>query len=286
VSYDVRDKVVFITGGARGIGAEAARQLVAKGAKVALAGLEPEELAKRVAELGEANAISFELDVCDLEAQKAAAAATVERFGGIDVVIANAGIATATPLLDGDVDVFDAIVRVNLLGSHRTLAATLPHVTARSGYVLQIASLAAALHAPMMGAYSATKAAVEAMANSLRPEIAGSGTKVGVAYFGFIDTNMVRKGFSTPAGQGFAKKMGPMGPNHSIPVERAGEVIVRGIEKRARQIVAPRRVKALIMARTLIQPLSEKGAAARGFDDLAAQARAEKPVLTTEQPPH
>src|SRR5690349_8838577 len=203
-SYDVRGKTIYITGAARGIGAEAARQLVAKGAKVALVGLEPEILEQRANELGPQNAAWFEADVTDLEALKAAAAGTVERFGGIDVVIANAGIAAATPLIDGDPDTFDAIISVNLIGSHRTLLATLPHVTARSGYVLQVASLAAGLHAPMMGAYSATKAAVEAMANSLRPEIHGTGTKVGVAYFGFIDTNMVRRGFSTPAGKGFA----------------------------------------------------------------------------------
>ena len=284
-SYDVRDKVVFITGAARGIGAEAAKQLVARGAKVALVGLEPEELDRRVAELGEANAVRFEADVTDLAALQRAANGTVGRFGGIDVVIANAGIAAATPLVDGNPDIFDAIVQVNLIGSHRTLVATLPHVTARSGYVLQIASLAAGLHAPMMGAYSATKAGVEAMANALRPEIASTGTRVGVAYFGFIDTDMVRKGFDTPTGRGFAERMGPMGPNHSIPVAKAGRAIVRGIERRARQVVAPRQVKAFLFLRTLIQPLSEKGAAARGFDELAAQARQEEPALTPEQPP-
>lgn len=284
MNYPVAGKVVFITGGARGIGAEAARQLVAKGARVALVGLEPDALAERAAELGDDRAIWFEADVSDLDALRAAAQGTVERFGGIDVTVANAGIAAATPLLDGSPEVFDAIVRVNLSGSYRTLVATLPHVTARGGYVLQVASLAAALHAPMMGAYSATKAGVEAMANALRPEIAGTGAKVGVAYFGFIDTDMVRKGFDSPAGRGFAEKMGPMGPNHSIPVAKAGRAIVRGIERRARQVYAPRRVKALLLTRTLLQPLSEKGAAARGFDDLATLARTEEPALTTAQP--
>src|SRR3954469_680593 len=134
-SYDVRDKVVFITGGARGIGAEAARQLVGKGAKVALVGLEPELLEQRANELGAGNAAWFEADVTDLEALHAAADGTVERFGGIDVVIPNAGIGAATPLVNGEVDVFDAIVSVNLGGVYRTLQATLPHVTARSGYV-------------------------------------------------------------------------------------------------------------------------------------------------------
>jgi NAD(P)-dependent dehydrogenase (short-subunit alcohol dehydrogenase family) len=284
-SYELRDKVVFITGGARGIGAETAKQLVAKGAKVSLAGLEPELLEQRVAELGAANAMFTECDVTDLDAQRRAAEATVERFGGIDVAIANAGIAAATPLLDGDVDVFDTVIRVNLGGVYRTLQATLPHVTARSGYVLPIASLAAAAHAPMMGAYSASKAATEALCNSLRPEIAHTGTKVGCAYFGFIKTDMVTRGFAAPSGQRAAEKMGPVGPNHAIPVARAGRAIVRGIEGRRRQVYAPWWIKGVLAGRTVIQPLSERGAIRQGMGDVIEQARQEPATLTTEQPP-
>lgn len=283
-AYDVRDKVVFITGGARGIGAETARQLVAGGAKVSLVGLEPDELAQRVAELGQANAAFFECDVTDLEATQAAVDGTVERFGGIDVVVANAGIAAATPIMDGDVGIFDAIVSVNLGGVYRTLHATLPHVTARSGYIIPVASLAAAVHAPIMGAYCATKAGVEAMANSLRTEIAHTGTKVGCAYFGFIDTDMVRRGFDSEAAKVMADRMGAVGPNHPIPVSRAGKAIVRAIEKRARFAYAPRWVIAMILGRTIVQPLQEKQVARRGAAELVEQARAEDATLTTEQP--
>src|SRR3954454_18312081 len=283
-SYDVRDKVVFITGGARGIGAEAAKQLVGKGAKVALVGLEPDELERRVAELGAGNAMWFEADVTDLDALQAAADGTVERFGGIDVVIPNAGIAAATPIVDGDVAIFDSIVSVNLGGVYRTLHVTLPYVTARSGYVLPVASLAAAMHAPMMGAYSATKAGVEALCNSLRTEVAHTGTKVGCAYFGFIDTDMVRRGFETDSGRKFAEKMGAAGPNHAIPVSRAGRAIVRAIEKRARFAYAPRWIIGLLLGRTLIQPLQEKQAIRQGVDELIATSRTEPTVLTTDQP--
>ncbi|MDX6666403.1 MAG: hypothetical protein QOG68_2609 [Solirubrobacteraceae bacterium] len=283
-SYDLRDKVVFITGGARGIGAETAKQVVAKGAKVALVGLEPELLEQRVAELGSGNAAWFEADVTDLPALVTAADAAVERFGGIDVTIANAGIAAVTPLVDGDVDIFDTIVRVNLGGVYRTFQATLPHVTARSGYVLPVASLAAAVHAPMMGAYAATKAGVEALANCLRPEVAPSGTKVGCAYFGFINTDMVRKGFETESGRQAADRMGSVGPNHAVPVSKAGKAIVRAIERRARFAYAPRWVIGMLLTRTLIQPLQERQALKRGVNDLLDMARAEPPTLTTEQP--
>ena len=282
--YDVRDKVVFITGGARGIGAETAKQLVAKGAKVSLVGLEPDELSQRVAELGQANATFFECDVTDLEATRAAVDGTVERFGGIDVVVANAGIAAATPLMGGDPKIFDTIVSVNLGGVYRTLHATLPHVTARRGYILPVASLAAAMHAPIMGAYAATKAGVEAMSNSLRTEIAHTGTKVGCAYFGFIDTDMVRRGFDSESSKVMADRMGAFGPNRAIPVSRAGKVIVRAIEKRSRYAYAPRWVIGLLLGRTIIQPLQEQGVIRQGAADLVEQARAEESTLTTAQP--
>jgi len=282
--YAVRDKVVLITGGARGIGAEAARQLVARGAKVSLVGLEPELLEQRTQELGPGHAAWFEADVTDLEAQRRAAEATVERFGGIDVTVANAGIAAATPLLDGDVEAFDAIVAVNLGGVYRTLQATLPHVTARSGYVLPIASLAAAMHAPMMGAYSAAKAGVEALANALRPEVAHTGTKVGCAYFSFIRTDMVQRGFDSESGREAARRLGPLGPDHAVPVSRAGAAIVRGIERRSRVVTAPRIVGPMLLARALIQPLQERGAIRQGVDDVLEQARREPVTLTTEQP--
>ena len=284
MSAGVGGKVVFITGAARGIGAEAARQLVGRGAKVALVGLEPEELAARAAELGEGNAVWFEADVTDTAALRAAVDGTVERFGGIDVTVANAGIAAATPLATVDEQIFDAIVSVNLGGVFRTIQATLPHVTARSGYVLPVASLAAAAHAPAMGAYSATKAGVEALANCLRSEVAHTGTRVGCAYFGFIDTDMVRRGFEGESGHMIADRMGPVGPNHSIPVSRAGKAIVRGIEKRSRYVYAPRWVKAILMGRTVIQPLQEKGIQRQGVEDILARAREEPQELTTAQP--
>ncbi len=206
--YAVADKVVFITGAARGIGAEAARKLAKSGARVALVGLEPELLEKLAAELGSDRAVWFEADVTDLDALEAAAEGTVERFGGIDVTIANAGVAPLKATTMIDPELFDKTVAVNLGGVFRTLRATLPHVTERSGYLLPIASMAAAVHAPMMGTYSATKAGVEALANSLRTEIAHTGTKVGVAYFSFIDTDMVRRGFATASAQHAQERMG------------------------------------------------------------------------------
>ena len=122
--YDIAGKTAFITGAARGIGAESARRLHARGANIALVGLEPEELEKRAAELGD-RAAWFEADVTDLSALEAAVAGAVERFGGIDVVVANAGVANVGTIGGMAVADFERVIEVNLLGVWRTVRATL-----------------------------------------------------------------------------------------------------------------------------------------------------------------
>jgi NAD(P)-dependent dehydrogenase (short-subunit alcohol dehydrogenase family) len=255
--YEVGGKTVLITGPARGIGAEAARQLYAKGAHVSLVGLEPELLEQRADELGP-RAAWFEADVTDVDALGRAVDATVERFGGIDVVIANAGIAPIGTVRTIDPPDFERTIEINLLGVWRTVRTTLPHVIERRGYVLPIASVAAALHLPLMAHYAATKAGVEAFANSLRGEIAHTGTKVGVAYFSFIDTDMVRGSLETSPAK--IMRENTPGPVRSIAsVEDAGRAIVRAVEGRKRKAYAPRWVPIPLALRGILQPLLEKG---------------------------
>jgi NAD(P)-dependent dehydrogenase (short-subunit alcohol dehydrogenase family) len=254
--YDVSGKVVLITGAARGIGAEAARQLYAKGAQVSLVGIEPELLEQRAQELGP-RAAWFEADVTDTDALRRSVDATVERFGGIDVVIANAGIAPIGTVATIDPDAFERTIEINLLGVWRTVRATLPYVVERRGYVLPIASLAAAVHMPLMAHYAATKAGVEAFSNSLRGELAHTGAKVGVAYFSFIDTDMVRESLDeSPAKLLRENTPGPISGVASV--ESAGRAIVRAIERRARKAYAPRWVPIPLALRGMLQPLLEK----------------------------
>ena len=254
--YDITGKVVLITGAARGIGAEAARQLYGRGAQLSLVGLEPEELERRAAELGP-RAAWFEADVTDLEALGQAVEATVEHFGGIDVLIANAGVAPIGTVSTIDPGVFERTIEINLLGVWRTVRTALPHVVRRQGYVLPIASLAAALHLPLMAHYAATKAGVEAFSDALRSEIAHTGTKVGVAYFSFIDTDMVRVTFDDSAARQL-RESSP-GPFKAVtPLPAAGRAIVRGVERRTRQVYAPRWVPAVLAMRGFLQPFLEK----------------------------
>jgi NAD(P)-dependent dehydrogenase (short-subunit alcohol dehydrogenase family) len=263
-SYDVTGKVVFVTGAARGIGFEAARRLHARGASVALVGLEPEELEARARELGD-RAAAFHADVTDWEQLRAAVDGTVAGFGGIDVCIANAGVANVGTIGGMKVEDFERVIEVNLLGVWRTVRACLPHVVARQGYVLPISSASAIIHLGLMGPYTAAKAGVEAFADALRLEVAHTGTKVGVAYFGFIDTDMVRDAFAHPASSA-TRKGSPSFMTKPIPLARAGDAIEHAVLGRTRVTYAPRFVGPLLRLRGMLQPAVERGMLARPQD--------------------
>ena len=270
---------VLITGAARGIGAGTARRLHQRGARVALLGLEPEELERVAADCG--GAPWHECDVRDREQVDDAVEAAVGELGGLDVVVANAGVAAQLPLIGGDPEVFERTVAVNLTGVYYTLRAAGPHVAHRTGYALAIASLAAAVHAPLLGAYSATKAGVEALGNTLRIELRPYGARVGVGYFAELDTDMTRRGFATAAAERIDRRGGPF--TRVAPLEVGIDAIERGIERRSRRVVAPRWVAAMLPARMAVQRVVE-AATSRGLGETLDVARAEHAPLTTSQP--
>jgi NAD(P)-dependent dehydrogenase (short-subunit alcohol dehydrogenase family) len=229
---------VLITGAARGIGAALAARLHERGARVALAGLEPDLLAGVAGECGQAP--WWPCDVTDRAGVEKVVDSAVQELGGLDVVVANAGVAAQMPVLGGDPSVFDQSLRVNTGGVFNTLRAAGPHVSHERGYALAVSSLAAAVNAPLLGAYSASKAAVEALGNTLRAELRPWGAKAGVAYFAELDTDMTRRGFSTEA----ASAMMDAAPRGSIvsgvaPLRVGIDALERGIARRSKRIVAP-----------------------------------------------
>jgi NAD(P)-dependent dehydrogenase (short-subunit alcohol dehydrogenase family) len=232
-------KVVLITGAANGIGREVARRLHDKGAKLVLTDLDEVQLKDLAAKLGGDNVLTEVADVRDLEAMQKATDAGIERFGGIDVVMANAGIATHGSLLAVDPKAFQTLIDVNVMGVFHTVRAALPSIIERRGYVLIVSSAAAYAPAAGMVPYDTSKAAVEQFANALRLELAHRGVDVGSAHMLWIDTPLVRetKSESAAAQEMLNKLPGPLGKTTSV--EKCGEAFIKGIEGRKRQINCP-----------------------------------------------
>ena len=267
--------VAVVTGAARGIGLETARRLSASH-RVALLDLDAEGVERAAAGLGDA--VWARCDITDPDSVATAIDDVVAECAGIDVCISNAGIAAAGALRHLDPDVLAAVVNVNLMGNWRVIHTCLPHVVARRGYVLGVAS-AAALVAPMgLGAYGASKAGLEQLLNVLRIEVRHLGVGVGVAYFSWIDTDMVRGAESQHAGFAAMRKglRGPAGK--TLPVGDAADAIVRGVQRRSRRVVAPGFVGALYRLRGLIPELVDREAmkSAPDVDRFTAEMVAER----------
>ena len=267
---------VLITGAARGIGAALAERLHQRGAQVALAGIEPDLLESVAAK---ANAPWWYCDVADRHSVEAAVNAAVSELGGLDVVVANAGIAAQLPLIGGDPEVFEQVNRVNVLGAYYTLRAAGEHLSHPNGYAVAVSSLGAVVHVPLMGAYSASKAAVEALGNTLRAELAPSGAKVGVAYFAELDTDMTSRGFGTKAAKTI---LGGATITKVTSLEVGIDALERGIARRSRRIVAPWWVGAVLPIRAIAQPVVDRALRKKVHEALSI-ARQEHVNLTTPQ---
>lgn len=270
---------VVITGAARGIGSLLARRLHERGARVALLGLEPELLEVVARDCGDA---PWQVcDVCARDQVERAVADVVAQLGGLDVALANAGIGAQMTLVGGDPAVWDATLAVNLAGTYNLVHAAAPHVAHPDGYFLLTASLAAALHLPLMSAYCASKAAVESLGDSLRIELRPSGARVGVAYYSELKTDMTARGFATKAAE--RTMLGGKRRLPVSPVEPAIDALERGIRRRSRRIVSPAWVAGVLPIRMFAQRLVELQVR-RGLGETLEIARSERPPLTTPQP--
>ncbi|MFC9287088.1 SDR family oxidoreductase [Streptomyces sp. NPDC057052] len=224
-------QVAVVTGAARGVGELLARKLSARGASVALVGLEPDAL-KAVAERLHGDADHWYADVTDHVAMARVAQEVKARFGKVDIVVANAGVATGGPFADSDPEAWRRVIEVNLVGSAVTARAFLPVLTESRGYLLQIASLAAISPAPMMTAYCASKSGVEAYAHCLRAEVGHKGVRVGVGYLSWTDTDMVRGADQEDVMRELRQRL-PWPSNKTYPLGPAVDRIVAGIERRS-----------------------------------------------------
>jgi NAD(P)-dependent dehydrogenase (short-subunit alcohol dehydrogenase family) len=255
-NYDLRGKVALVTGGARGIGLETARALVSRGASVTIVDLDAEAAQAAASQLHETRAIGLAADVTDRGAMQRAVAATVERFGGLDVVVANAGIASRGATFRAmATEGFDRVIDVNLMGVVRTVEAALPEIIRRSGHIVTVASIYAFTNGLGATPYAISKAGVEQFGRALRVELAQHGASASVAYFGFIDTEMVHRMIDQDPIVDSMLGMFPRPLQKRLHPRVAGEAIVKGIERRDPRIIRPRRWVVMSVLRGILNPL-------------------------------
>lgn len=256
-AYDLNGKVALVTGAARGIGFETARQIHMRGASVAVVDLDSGEASEAAERIGD-RAIGIGADVTDEGAMRAAVAETVERFGGLDVVVANAGIAQkkmATVRGIGSEE-WERVFEVDMLGVWRTVRAALPQIVERRGHIVVTSSVYAFVNGVFNSPYAVAKAGVESLGRSLRAELMPLGASASVAYFGWVDTKMVQDVVESNGDRMrqnlpdfLTKRIGP---------DEAGAAIVRGIEERAPRIFAPKWWRYVSALRGIVSPLLDR----------------------------
>ncbi|WP_121826342.1 SDR family oxidoreductase [Streptomyces rapamycinicus] len=242
----LQDRTVVITGAARGLGAALAHELARRGAHLALLGHEGPELDALASSLPTV-ALAVEVDVTDNSGLDDAAAEVRGHLGRPSAVVANAGIAEGGPFATSDPTSWRRVIDVNLTGSAHTARAFLPDLTATAGYFLQIASLASIGATPMMSAYCASKAGVEAFAHALEAEVAHEGVAVGIAYPAWADTDMIREADGFAALHELRVRM-PPGVRNVHPVDAVAARLARAVERRSTAVYIPAWLR-------LVQPL-------------------------------
>jgi NAD(P)-dependent dehydrogenase (short-subunit alcohol dehydrogenase family) len=253
-TYDLNGKVALVTGAARGIGYETARQLHLRGASVTVLDIDAAE-AREAAERIGPRAIGLATDVTDHSAVMQSVAETVDRFGGLDVVVANAGIAqkNMATVRGIGVEEWERVFEVDMLGVWRTVRAALPQVVERQGHIVVTSSVYAFVNGMLNSPYAVAKSGVESLGRSLRAELTPLGASASVAYFGWVDTKMVQDAVAAN-GDRMQQNL-PEFLRKRITPDQAGAAVVRGIEERAPRIFAPKWWRYVSAFRGLINPL-------------------------------
>ena len=256
--FDLNGKVALVTGAGRGIGFETARQMHLRGASVAVLDLDPEQAREAAVRIGP-RAIGLGADVSDQGAMMAAVAEVVEKLGGLDVAVANAGIAqkrfaTARGISGEE---WERVFEVDLLGVWRTARAALPQIVARRGQIVVVSSVYAFANGMGNSPYAVAKAGVEQLGRALRVELAPHGASATVAYFGWVDTKLVQDAFDQEDG-GRISELSPDFLLKRITPAEAGAGLVRGIEERAPRVFVPKWWRYVSALRGLINPLLDR----------------------------
>jgi len=257
-AFDPHGKVALVTGAARGIGFETAHQLHQRGASVAVLDLDAEGAAEAAERIGP-RAIGLAGDVTDAAAMMATVAEVVERLGGLDLAVANAGIAqrnfATVRAISGEE--WERVFEVDMLGVWRTARAALPQIVARRGHLVVVSSVYAFANGFGNSPYAVAKAGVESLGRALRIELAPHGASAGVAYFGWVDTKLVQDAFAQPDANR-VRELSPEWLLKRITPEQAAAGLLAGIEARAPRVFVPKWWRYASALRGLINPLLDR----------------------------
>jgi short-subunit dehydrogenase len=239
----MRDNVVAITGASKGIGAELAKQLAAKGARLVLAARSEKELegvADECRKLG-ANVVAIRADVAIERDCQALVAGAVLAFGRLDTLVNNAGATMWARFEDiQDMSILERIMQVNYMGAVYCTHHALPHLRASKGRIVGISSLAGKVGVPTRTGYSAAKHAMVGFFDSLRIELDDSGVTVTMIYPGFVATG-IRENATGPDGKPIL--VSPVKEGEVMSVEECARQIVKAIESRDREVIMTARGK-------------------------------------------
>jgi len=238
----VRDKVVVVTGASKGIGAELARQMAAKGARLVLAARDLAELEKVAEDCRKRGgaAIVVRADVTTERDCAAIMSGAALAYGGIDVLVNNAGATMWARFEDiEDVSLLDRIMQVNFMGSVYCSKHALPYLRQSKGLLVGIASLTALTGVPTRSGYAASKHAMRGFFDSLRIELMGSGVDVTMVYPGFVDTG-IRENAAGPDGKAIGHTPVRL---DMMSVEECARITLAAIESRRREVVMTLRGK-------------------------------------------
>jgi NAD(P)-dependent dehydrogenase (short-subunit alcohol dehydrogenase family) len=255
---DLNGRVALVTGAARGIGYETARQMHLRGASVAVVDLDPEQAREAAERIGE-RAIGIGADVTDDAAIMRAVSETVERFGGLDVAVANAGIAQSQVATVRGIggEEWERVFEVDLLGVWRTVRAALPQIVARRGHILVTGSVYSFANGVLNSPYAVAKAGVEALGRGLRAELMPLGASAGVVYYGWVDTKLVQDGFDRKHSDRMQENA-PAWLFKRIQPDEAAAATVRGIEERAPRVFAPKWWRYVSALRGILNPILDR----------------------------
>jgi NAD(P)-dependent dehydrogenase (short-subunit alcohol dehydrogenase family) len=257
-AYDLSGKVALVTGAARGIGFETARTLAGRGAHVAVNDLDG-PATEAAAQLIGAETLAVPADVTDRDEMAGVVAAVVGRFGGLDVVVANAGVAPPSATMRSiDPDVFERTLEIDLLGVWRTVRPALPQIVERKGHVVVVSSVYAWVNGMMNSPYAIAKSGVEALGRALRAELAIHGASATVAHFGFINTRMVRDALEDPVVSDRLDERFPSLMTRQLSPSYAAAAVVNGIERRAPRVIVPPWWRAWFALRGVLNPLLDR----------------------------